>query len=173
MSNTFTADLSVIENRLTAARAGYLDNLSAGAVAQAGVYTATRAGYIDNLSAGAVAQAGVYTATRAGYIDNLSAGAAALEATASAIPTSPIKSIQTIDSALTVGSATHDMTISAVVLAKSVVVGQFYNSNLASPINSDDYVGFSFQSTTSLRAQCHQAAAGVNTDYKCFVVEYN
>ena len=90
-----------LESRLSATRAGYLDNLSAGAVAlQASIddlegrLTAARAGYLDNLSAGAVAlQASVddlegrLTAVRAGYLDNLSAGAAALEATAQSILT--------------------------------------------------------------------------------------
>ena len=91
-----------LESRLSATRAGYLDNLSAGAVAlQASVddlegrLTATRAGYLDNLSAGAVAlQANVddlegrLTAIRAGYLDNLSVGAVALEATAQLIKAS-------------------------------------------------------------------------------------
>lgn len=71
-----------LETRLTATRAGYLDNLSAGAVATAaalstlqglvddleGRLTATRAGYLDNLSGGAVATAAALT-TVAGYID--------------------------------------------------------------------------------------------------------
>mgnify|MGYP001766269939 CR=1 FL=1 len=83
-----------LEGRLTATRAGYLDNLSGGAVAlQASVddlegrLTATRAGYLDNLSGGAVALQssvddleGRLTATRAGYLDNLSAGAVATAA---------------------------------------------------------------------------------------------
>lgn len=51
-----------LESRLTSTRAGYLDNLSAGAVALQssvddleGRLTSARAGYLDNLSAGAVA----------------------------------------------------------------------------------------------------------------------
>ena len=96
-----------LESRLTAARAGYLDNLSGGAVALASAVqtvddlvdelesrlTAARAGYLDNLSGGAVALASALqtvddlvddlesrlTAARAGYLDNLSAGAAALQ----------------------------------------------------------------------------------------------
>ena len=65
MGNSFTANLSVLEGRLTAARAGYLDNLSVGAVAldskmdivDTNVDTlltrlsAARAGYLDNLDA--------------------------------------------------------------------------------------------------------------------------
>ena len=59
---TLSALVDDLEGRLTAARAGYLDNLSAGAAAlQASVddlegrLTAARAGYLDNLSGGAVA----------------------------------------------------------------------------------------------------------------------
>lgn len=55
------ASVDDLEGRLTATRAGYLDNLSGGAAAlQASVddlegrLTAIRAGYLDNLSAGAV-----------------------------------------------------------------------------------------------------------------------
>ena len=87
-------DTQALLTRLTALRAGYLDNLSAGAVAQAATalstaqWTNARAGYLDNLSVGAVAQAATaltsatWTNARAGYLDNLSAGAAALAATA-------------------------------------------------------------------------------------------
>lgn len=88
---TAQTDLTTLIGRLTAARAGYLDNLSAGAVAQnsdiATLLTrlsSARAGYLDNLSAGAVAQAATalstaqWTNTRAGYLDNLSGGAVAL-----------------------------------------------------------------------------------------------
>lgn len=64
-----------LETRLTAARAGYLDNLSGGAVALnsdiatlLGRITATRAGYLDNLSGGAVALQATLT-TVAGYLD--------------------------------------------------------------------------------------------------------
>jgi len=74
----------------TNTRAGYLDNLSAGAVALASTalstanWTGARASYLDNLSAGAVALASTalstatWTGARAGYLDNLSAGAVAL-----------------------------------------------------------------------------------------------
>lgn len=89
-------DVTTLLGRLTSTRAGYLDNLSGGAVAlNADIATlltrlsAARAGYLDNLSAGAVAlnadMATVLTrlsAARAGYLDNLSAGAVALAATA-------------------------------------------------------------------------------------------
>jgi hypothetical protein len=83
-----------LESRLTTARAGYLDNLSGGAVALASTaltnatWTDTKAGYLDNLSGGAVALASTalssanWTNTRAGYLDNLSGGAVALEANA-------------------------------------------------------------------------------------------
>lgn len=82
-----------LETRITAARAGYIDNLSAGAVALASVctearlselaaanlpadvdtllsrLTSLRAGYLDNLSAGAVALASVCTSARLGELD--------------------------------------------------------------------------------------------------------
>jgi len=83
-------DTQALSTRLTAARAGYLDELGAANI-PADVDTlltrlsALRAGYLDNLSAGAIAlnsdMATVLTrlsAARAGYLDNLSAGAVAL-----------------------------------------------------------------------------------------------
>ena len=53
--------LKALADRLTAARAGYLDNLSAGAVAQASTalsnvqWTNARAGYLDTLNSGGFA----------------------------------------------------------------------------------------------------------------------
>lgn len=90
---------------LTPARAGYLSNLSAGAVAQAATavsnadLTPARAGYLSNLSAGPVAQAATavsnadYTAARAAkhdYLDTyVSTRAAAATAVSSADYTAP------------------------------------------------------------------------------------
>ena len=99
---TVNAYVDELESRLTAARAGYLDNLSGGAVALASALatvnayvdelesrlTAARAGYLDNLSGGAVALASALatvnayvdelesrlTAARAGYLDSLNSG---------------------------------------------------------------------------------------------------
>src|SRR3990172_3713325 len=110
VGTSFSADLADIESkvddlegRLTELRAGYLDNLSAGATAlestaqsvladtddlQTKVGTPTGASVsadladieskVDDLE-------GRLTALRAGYLDNLSAGAAALESTAQSI----------------------------------------------------------------------------------------
>lgn len=64
-----TSGTTTLLGRLTSTRAGYLDNLSAGAVAQASTalstatWTGARAGYLDNLSAGAVALASGVTVT--------------------------------------------------------------------------------------------------------------
>lgn len=82
-----------LETRLSAARAGYLDNLSGGAVATAsalstlsglvddleGRLTAARAGYLDELGAANIPAdidtlLGRLTALRAGYLDELSSG---------------------------------------------------------------------------------------------------
>ena len=82
------SDMATVLVRLSSARAGYLDNLSAGAVSlDSDVATvlsrlsSARAGYLDNLSAGAVSlnsdMATVLTrlsSTRAGYLDNLNVG---------------------------------------------------------------------------------------------------
>lgn len=67
----------VTEGRLTAVRAGYLDNLSAGAVATHTVANAakTAAESVD----------GKLTTTRAGYLDNLAAGAVATAASVASI----------------------------------------------------------------------------------------
>ncbi len=88
---SLSADLLTLINRLTSTRAGYLDNLSAGAVAlNADIATiltrlsSARAGYLDNLSAGAVAQNADITtllsrlsSARAGYLDNINNAALA------------------------------------------------------------------------------------------------
>lgn len=79
--------------------------------------TATRAGYLDNLSAGAVAQAGTalstaqWTNTRAGYLDSIPS-----------IPTTPINSIQynTVTISDTASSGTR--TITAVTTAKAALI---------------------------------------------------
>lgn len=107
---SIAADLVVIDNfvddletRLSAVRAGYLDNLSAGAVATASALTtvsglvddlesrltAARAGYLDELGAANIPAdidtlISRLTDIRAGYLDNLSGGAVA---TASALTT--------------------------------------------------------------------------------------
>jgi hypothetical protein len=107
---SIAADLVVIDNfvddletRLSTTRAGYLDNLSAGAVATASALTtvsglvddlesrltAARAGYLDELGAANIPAdidtlVSRLTSLRAGYLDNLSAGAVA---TASALTT--------------------------------------------------------------------------------------
>jgi hypothetical protein len=75
-----TSGVTTLLTRLSSVRAGYLDNLSAGAVAQAS-NLATLAGYVDTEVA--AIQADVTTlltrlsSIRAGYLDNLSAGAVA------------------------------------------------------------------------------------------------
>ena len=96
---SISADLVVIDNfvddlesRLTAARAGYLDNLSAGAVALAATaltdvtWTDAKAAFIDHAISTVDTNLDTLltriTAARAGYLDNLSAGAVALAATA-------------------------------------------------------------------------------------------
>jgi len=73
-------DLDTLLTRLSADRAGYLDNLSAGAVALASVCTEGRLGELDaaNIPADVDALLTRLSADRAGYLDNLSAGAVAL-----------------------------------------------------------------------------------------------
>jgi len=67
-------DLDTLLTRLSALRAGYLDNLSAGAVALAltalstANWTNTRAGYLDNINQAGLLQ---LTTARAGYLDNI------------------------------------------------------------------------------------------------------
>jgi hypothetical protein len=69
-----------LESRLTATRAGYLDNLSGGAVALASVCTEARLAELAaaNIPADIDTLIARLTALRAGYLDNLSAGAVAL-----------------------------------------------------------------------------------------------
>lgn len=72
-----------LESRLTAARAGYLDNLSAGAVALASVCTAGRLGELDaaNLPADIDTLIARLTAARATNLDNLDAAITAIMTT--------------------------------------------------------------------------------------------
>lgn len=99
-ANLGLSDLSTLVARLSATRAGYLDNLAAGAVAlNADMSTvlsrisAARAGYLDNLNVGGLVGSAADLATllarisasRAGYLDNLNIGgpvASSAEATA-------------------------------------------------------------------------------------------
>lgn len=64
---TIQSYVDELESRLTATRAGYLDNLSGGALATAAALT-TLTGLVDDLE-------GRLTAARAGYLDNLNTGA--------------------------------------------------------------------------------------------------
>jgi len=63
---TVNAYVDELESRLTAARAGYLDNLSGGAVALASALATVNA-YVDELESR-------LTAARAGYLDSLNSG---------------------------------------------------------------------------------------------------
>jgi hypothetical protein len=150
MAITSGADLSVIEGRLTAARAGY----------------------IDNLSAGAVAQAGVFTATRAGYLDNLSAGAAALQSSVAAIPTASINKIIRVSTSISSGASISNSTISAVVLAKTVIMHKSVRSSYAIAIPADEMPFFGFTSTTNLKGGTY-ATVGVDILSEVWIVEYN
>ena len=69
---TVNAYVDELETRLTAARAGYLDNLSGGPVALASALATVNA-YVDELETR-------LTAARAGYLDNLSGGPVATAA---------------------------------------------------------------------------------------------
>jgi hypothetical protein len=73
-------DLDALLARLTATRAGYLDNLSGGAVALASICTEARLAELAaaNLPADVDTLLTRLSAVRAGYLDNLSAGAVAL-----------------------------------------------------------------------------------------------
>ncbi len=77
--STIIGHVDDLEGRLTSARAGYLDNLSAGAVATAASQS-TIIGYVDDLETR-------LTATRAGYLDNLSGGAVATAASLTTVAT--------------------------------------------------------------------------------------
>ena len=74
-----------VDTRVTAARAGYLDNLSVGAVALASDMTVTRTA-AENTDTR-------LTATRAGYLDNLAAGPVATSAEVSAINNSTLNKL--------------------------------------------------------------------------------
>lgn len=71
-----------LADKLTAARAGYLDNINNAQllnVPDLSTLTAARIGYLDNINQAGLLQV---TAIRAGYLDNLSGGAVALASTA-------------------------------------------------------------------------------------------
>ena len=85
---TVDTNIDTLLTRITAARAGYLDNLSAGAVALAATaltdvtWTDAKAAFLDHSIATVDTNVDTLltriTAARAGYLDNLSAGAVAL-----------------------------------------------------------------------------------------------
>jgi hypothetical protein len=84
--------------------------------------TATRAGYLDKLnitgnvaSSAEVAKASSWTSALATELDGLAPSIAA-------IPTTPINAITAISIAITAGNATGTQTITAVNLAKSIVI---------------------------------------------------
>lgn len=151
MGNNFTANLALLESRLSAARAGYLDNLSGGAVALASVMSATRGGYLDNLSAGAVAldskmdivDTNVDTllvrlsATRAGYLDNLD---------------QPFESIAV--GAITIAGSSNygDATITAVDTAKTLLVMNGFSSAATGMAGNDDTATIILLNSTTVRA---------------------
>jgi hypothetical protein len=124
-----TSGTTTLLSRLTSTRAGYLDNLSAGAVAQAS-NLATLAGYVDTEVA--AIQADVTTlltrlsSIRAGYLDNLSAGAVAQAsnlATLAGYVDTEVAAILAIanklDTALELDGAVYRFTVNALELAPS------------------------------------------------------
>lgn len=112
-------DVTTLLSRLSSSRAGYLDNLSAGAVALAadaatllGRLSSARAGYLDNLSAGAVALAAQLPAALVGGRVDASVGAMASNVvTADALDAGAVTEIAagiTVPSAADVADAVCD-----------------------------------------------------------------
>jgi hypothetical protein len=136
MAITSGADLSIIEGRLTAARAGYIDNLSAGAAA---------------LQASSDTLESRLSAARAGYFDNLSGGAAALQSTLSSVPTSNKPTVDRGVIAMgTLGSATA--TIGAVTMANSECRFLGYQTNATDGNNNDTQTYVMLTNTTTVTA---------------------
>lgn len=158
MANNFTADITVLEARLTAARAGYLDNLSAGAVALATNLTAARAGYLDNLSAGAVALDSKMdivdtnldtlltrlSAARAGYLDNLD---------------DPFNSIQDSVISIAGSSGNASATISSVDTSKSILINLGFTAATAGMQANEDLCYLTLVNATTVTAWRYTAAA--------------
>lgn len=128
--------LKTLTDRLTSTRAGYLDNLSAGAVAQASTALST-------------AQ---WTNTRAGYLDSLPN-----------IPTTPINSIQYFSIAMaSVTSNTYTLSPS-VNASKTVLI--LLGSKMSSGSSASDFQGgMTLTSGTTVTAY-RQAASGTLTLY--------
>jgi hypothetical protein len=93
------ADLDTVLTRLTAARAGYFDNLSAGAVALASVCTDVRLAELAsaNLPADVDTLITRLTAARAGYLENINNANLANIVVASSKVNSQVKGIDDID----------------------------------------------------------------------------
>lgn len=158
MANSFSIGLGVLEGRLTAARAGYLDNLSGGAVALASVMSATRGGYLDNLSVGAVAldskmdivDTNVDTlltrlsAARAGYLDNLN---------------TPFASIQQGQVNIGTSTGVGTATISSVDLTKSIMLYIGHTSNATGMAADDDLAHLTLTNTTTVTANRYASPA--------------
>ena len=142
-----TGKLKSLVDRLTATRAGYLDNLSAGAVAQA---------------ATAVSNA-TWTNGRAALLDGI-------------IQTSIIQSIQTGWQPYTGGTAGTgediiytDITISAVTVAKCFVIVQ---GNVIDPSSVGWPATGRLTSTTNLRIGSSRANANGIAGARWYVVEF-
>lgn len=124
-------------------RAGYLDNLSVGAVAQAATalstaqWTNTRAGYLDNLSAGAVALASGVTVTtnndKTGYALSATGSAALTESYAADGAAATLPQLLYMTLAVLSEFSISGTTLTAKKLDGSTTAGTFTLNDASSP----------------------------------------
>lgn len=108
--------------------------------ALASAWTGTRAGYIDNLSAGAVAQAAtalsnlVWTDAKAGYLT----GAVALQSTVSSLPTAAAIADAVLEELVTDHSSVANSVAEALKIVRAMVLGKYTLSGTTFSIYAED-----------------------------------
>lgn len=90
-----------------------------------------------------------------------------------AIPTSAIKSIQRVAGNITVGNTQDNNTITAVVLAKTSVVGLELYQNKTGALEADELPYMYLSTTTNVQGNTSVNVAGSSMSYICWLVEWN
>jgi hypothetical protein len=148
--------IKILIDRLTATRAGNLDNLNATVSSRAPSSTAL--------------SSSVWTGTKAGYLDAAISGRAS-QASVDALPQGIIESIQR-GTATTSGIATSfTATISAVNLSKSFVVAQF-RRNDTSTVDYNGLITAKLTSTTQITFTRYNGSGSGDTLVEWQVIEY-
>jgi len=171
--DSLVTSMATTLTRLSSTRAGYLDNLSAGAVAQSTDITTlltrlseVRATYLDNLSAGAPALASNFTAARAAYLDyiaNATYGLSALQTLISALNNISSTQVQSAcDAAITANSDLNTIQTDVVAVYNKLPTSDYLTG-------TDDHTG-TVSATISSAAITEIASEVSTTGFSAMVV---